>query len=85
MDFTPGQTAIWLSRLLGTYGPDIVNGRNVAMMEVQVVRIGPKRVQVQVVSTHHGRLVWVNPSSLRRTDDPVIVHALEKRKQWGKT
>jgi hypothetical protein len=78
MNLTPGQTVIWFRRTLGTYGLDVVEGRNVTITEVQVVRIGPKLVQV--ASPPHGRLTWVNPLSLRRTDDPAVLRALNDRK-----
>jgi hypothetical protein len=72
---------VWLSRILGIYGPDFVDGRNVAITEAQVVQVAPKRVQVRVSSEDHSRLVWVDPVNLRRTDDPAVLPALKAREE----
>ena len=47
------------------------------MTEATVVQLTVKRVRIQV----QGRLVLVNPTQLRRTDDPAVVAGFEKRKR----
>lgn len=81
--FTVGQTVIWLSRVLGTYGVDYIDEQVVTMTEAEVVRLTPKRVEIRVTSGDESRLVMVNPAHLRHADDPpVIVEAFELRKRW---
>ena len=57
--FNIGQTVIWLSRILGTYGVDYIDEQVVTMTEAEVVRLTPKRVEIRVTSGNESRLVLV--------------------------
>jgi hypothetical protein len=76
---TAGQSVVWLSRILGVYGPDWIDGRNVALIDAEIVKVAAKRVQIRVAPG--GQVRWVDPVNLRWPNDPAVVEALEARGQ----
>ena len=77
--FIPGQSVVWLSRLLRAHGPDQVDGHTVSIVMAEVVRIGTKRALIRVASGGRSRLTWVALANLRSADDPAVVAALNAR------